>query len=136
MNVIRFLCGLFAVICIACQANAQTFAPISNAQDIAELQAGEKDKCKQPDKDKKQPEKKLTDAPEPDLFTRTPMPLQDALGFNPNMLGDQQAKYSLQTVTVIATQTVTSITTIQPIDLPGRTTRTTTTTQVPVTRVA
>lgn len=125
MNTKRLGCALlllafFAVQATTTEPDARLLSPVQNA---AVLQQKEKDQPKpaDKDKDKKLPEKKMTDPPDTDLFTRTPTPIRDELGFTPNMLGDWQAKYSHTRANVIATTTTTS-TFINLIGVPVTTT--------------
>lgn len=80
---------------------------------------GDKSKDKQKDKDKKPPEKKLTDAPDTDIFTQTPAPLRDALGFNPHMMGDFYGTFARSTVTITGTQTICTQTALENRGLAG-----------------
>jgi hypothetical protein len=132
MNRYRFagaVCiGLFAAAAVV----ADPPITIGPPREIIEIvQPGEKDK-KQPEKEKKVPEKKTE--PETDIFTRTPTPVRDALGYNPNMIGDFQAKYSLTSVRLVGTQTITTTTTTQVIDSSNPPVTTTTTTTKPFTQ--
>lgn len=86
--------------------------------------------AKQPDKDKKPPEKKQPDPPVIDL-TPPVRSSEFSRGYNPQMLGDIFGIFAMMRVQVTGTQTTTTQTTIfnnNPVPPVGGNTRTTTTT--------
>ncbi len=97
------------------------------------VKAQPKDKGKDKEKDKKPAEKKLTDTPDTDVFTQTPAPLRDALGFNPHMMGDFYGTFAKSFVTVTGVQT-TTVTTQRRDPALGTLVVTTTSTATPVTQ--
>jgi len=105
------LLGLFALQATTSEPSARLLPPIQNAGEVKD--AG-KDQPKLPDKekDKKAPEKKLTDPPSVD-FTRTPTPIRDALGYNPQMIGDLGYLFANMSVPVVGIQTTTITQTFQ-----------------------
>ncbi len=81
---------------------------------IQTIQAEGSDQPKQlpkdKDKDKKPPEKKPAEPPPTDLFTQTPAPIRDALGFSPQMMGDFLGSFARVTTLVPGPPLTTSTT--------------------------
>ncbi len=134
MNAKRVIGSLF--LASLCTGLASTDEPrivrlLAPVETIEEVQPKDQEKQPGKDKDKKPPEKKLSDQPDTDIFTQAPAPIREALGFNPQMLGDKYGKFAFSTVTFVGTQTLTTTTTTQQIVSPGgppiTTTQTTTT---------
>jgi hypothetical protein len=105
-----------------------------------------KDKPKPPDKEKKAPEKKLTDLAEIDIFAPAPPSSGEVpLGFHPHMLGDFPGSFARQTISIFGIQTTTTTTTTRtpdkvidtprgPIKIPGQTITTTNIMTTPITQ--
>ena len=130
-------CGFFVLALVACQVSiAQTNSGI--LPPVAGKDVGGKDKPKEPDKsqdkEKKMPDKKLTEPPKIDLFAQAPTMAGDfPTFFNPNMMGDWPTIIARQTRVMLGTQTTTVITsTITTNDFGSFTTTTTTTVTTPL----
>lgn len=111
-------CALFALAVLVCQAagqNAPNLLPT-----VVSPVGGAKEQPKDKDKDKKAPEKKLTDPPATDIFAEAPMGPQFPTGFNPQMLGDKQVYFARRFLAVTGTTT----TTVTPLIPSGPTTTT------------
>jgi hypothetical protein len=123
-----FILALFVCQVSIAQTNSGLFPPVEG-KDV-----GGKDKPKEPDKskdkEKKIPDKKLTEPPKIDLFAQAPtMAGEFPTFFNPNMMGDWPTIVARQTRVILGTQTTTVTTTTTNIfGLPPVTTTTTTTT--------
>lgn len=113
MNAKRLAYAILLVPFLTLPALTQPVVTLPPAvEERAEAQAGKDqpkagEKGKEKDKDKKAPEKKVTDAPDTDIFTQTPAPLRDALGFNPHMMGDFYGTFARKTISVVGIQTTT-----------------------------
>lgn len=135
MNIKHLGCALWLIPLLGIQATLAQPAPVLLPA-LENAQAGQpagKDPGKQPlkDKEKKVPEKKITDPPDTDVFTQTPAPIRDALGFNPHMMGDFYGTFARVNRTVFGTQT--TVTTVNLRNAAGNPAGTVTqTTTVPV----
>src|SRR5262249_26862584 len=125
-------CAFFVLALVACQVSvAQTNSGILPL--VVGKDTGGKDKSKEPDKgqdkEKKIPDKKLTEPPKIDLFAQAPTMAGDfPTFFNPNMMGDWPTIIARQTRVMLGTQTtVTTTTTIIDFPLTTTTTKTVTT---------
>src|SRR5262249_43344362 len=104
-------CALFVLALVACQVSvAQTNSGI--LPPVVGKDTGGKDKSKEPDKsqdkEKKIPDKKLTEPPKIDLFAQAPTMAGDfPTFFNPNMMGDWPTIIARQTRVMLGTQTTT-----------------------------
>ena len=102
--------ALFALVLLVFQANAQPQVGLSPFVNVDQGEVG-KAQPKQPDKDKKTPDKKLADPPTTDIFAQAPaMGNNFPTGFNPQMMGDFGAFFTRQIITVTGVQTTTTIT--------------------------
>ncbi len=132
----RTTCFCSALFLLAfCTYPASTSEPAAQLlPPIDTVQADGKDQPKQPakdkDKDKKPPEKKPNDPPQTDIFTQTPAPIRDALGFSPQMMGDFFGTFAVVNVPVVSTKTVTVRSQGPGQDFPTTTTTTQTTTKL------
>src|SRR5438045_8316992 len=97
----------------------------SRGQDPEPLPFGAVVLQKEKEKDKTAPEKKILDAPPPDIAQAPNMGNDSPSGFSPHMLGDFPPTFARVRVNVFGTLLkTTTITTIGPV--PGMTTTTTT----------
>jgi hypothetical protein len=127
-------CAVFTLALLVCQAAAQPAPTLLRPLQIND--AGGAEQPKDPgkdqgkDKDKKMPDKKLTEPPKDDIFAQAP---SQSFGlptfYNPNMMGDWPTIVARQTRAILGTQT-TKVFTITTNDagIPTVTTNTTTTT--------
>jgi hypothetical protein len=107
--------------------------PFPNAVELLQPDGKVKDQPKDKDKDKKIPEKKITDPPVTDAFAGTLFPRSDLpTGFNPHMMGDFQGYFARVSVNVLGTQTTTTTATIRNGGVPPTSSTVTTTTTTPV----
>jgi hypothetical protein len=106
-------CTFFLWLFLVCQARtaqpgATRLPPFEGP--VAGKEAGGKDQPKQPakekEKDKKAPDKKLTEPPKTDLFPEAPIVGADfPTFFNPSMMGDWPTYFARQVRTVLGSQT-------------------------------
>jgi hypothetical protein len=120
-------CALFGLASLVCQVVAQpapTLLPPLQTKDAAKEQPKDPGK----DKEKKVPDKKLTEPPKDDIFAQAP---SQSFGlptfYNPNMMGDWPTIVARQTRVILGTQTTAATTTVNVGPLPVATTTTVTT---------
>ena len=111
MKTLAISCPIFGLILFASFVHSAQ-PELSPLPSIIESQPGAKDLPKQPNKEKKAPEKKLTEPPQNDLFAPTAAPGSGMQTyFNPNMMGDWFTIIARQNLAITGIQTTTTTTT-------------------------